>query len=108
MSLPRSRYALERIEDVAQLEDLLSEPTEAAVETMAGLERVLGVSRFSSPGQREQLGQHGVETVACDLLDPDQLGALPDVPNVVFMTGMKFGSTGAEALTWAMNAFLPG
>ena len=23
------------------------------------------------------------------------------------MTGMKFGSTGQESLTWAMNAYLP-
>src|SRR5262249_57400374 len=44
----------------------------------------------------------------CDLLDPVQLGQLPDAANVVFMTGMKFGATGQEALTWAMNAYLPG
>ena len=37
----------------------------------------------------------------------EQLARLPDTPNVVFMTGMKFGSTGQEALTWAMNAHLP-
>jgi nucleoside-diphosphate-sugar epimerase len=32
---------------------------------------------------------------------------LPDAPNVVFMAGMKFGATGQESLTWAMNAHLP-
>src|SRR5262249_47582424 len=31
----------------------------------------------------------------------------PAAANVVFMTGMKFGSTGQEALTWAMNCHLP-
>jgi nucleoside-diphosphate-sugar epimerase len=70
--------------------------------------RVLGASRFSSPRLETMLRDHGVETIRCDLLDPDQLGRLPDAPNVVFMTGMKFGSTGQEALTWAMNVWLPG
>src|SRR5262249_36751997 len=48
------------------------------------------------------------ETIRCDLLDRKQLDALPDVPNVLFMTGMKFGSTGNESLTWAMNTYLAG
>ena len=26
----------------------------------------------------------------------------------MFMAGMKFGTTGQEALTWAINSFLPG
>ena len=33
--------------------------------------------------------------------------ALPDADNVVFMAGRKFGSQGAEHLTWAMNALVP-
>ncbi len=70
--------------------------------------RIYGVSRFTTPGQQEQLRAVGVEPIVCDLLDPEQLAALPDVPNVVFMTGMKFGSTGNAPLTWAMNVLLPG
>src|SRR5262249_49806343 len=50
----------------------------------------------------------GVETVRCDLLDRAALEALPDAAAVVYMTGMKFGATGQEALTWAMNSYLPG
>ncbi len=69
--------------------------------------RVIGVSRFSEPESKTQLSQWGVETIATDLTDGDQLAALPDAPNVIFMAGMKFGSTGREALTWAMNTFLP-
>jgi hypothetical protein len=70
--------------------------------------RVLAVSRFSSSQAENLLQAHGVETLRCDLLDPGQLDRLPDVPNVVFMAGFKFGSTGQEALAWAMNAYLPG
>ena len=32
---------------------------------------------------------------------------MPKVPNVIFMAGRKFGSTGYEDLTWAMNAYVP-
>jgi nucleoside-diphosphate-sugar epimerase len=33
---------------------------------------------------------------------------LPDAALVVFLAGRKFGSTGDEAATWAVNAYLPG
>ena len=69
--------------------------------------RVVGVSRFSSPDLPRQLQSWGIETIAADLLDPDQLEKLPRFPNVVYMAGMKFGTTGQSARTWAMNAVLP-
>lgn len=69
--------------------------------------RVIGVARFSESGLRERLEAWGVETIAADLLDRAQLAALPDAPLVVSMAGRKFGSTGQEPLTWAMNAYLP-
>ncbi|MBI5773020.1 MAG: NAD-dependent epimerase/dehydratase family protein [Verrucomicrobia bacterium] len=69
--------------------------------------RVIGVSRFSAPGQMEELTAHGVEAVRCDLLDEEAVAKLPDAPNVIYMAGMKFGATGNESLTWAMNSYLP-
>jgi nucleoside-diphosphate-sugar epimerase len=69
--------------------------------------RIIGVARFSDPALRRQLEETGVETIQADLLDPDQLAALPDAPNVLFMAGRKFGSTGDESLTWAMNVLAP-
>lgn len=70
--------------------------------------RVIAVSRFSSPQLPAKLQSWGVETISGDLLDPAFLAKLPGAPNIVYMAGMKFGSTGQESLTWAMNAFLPG
>jgi nucleoside-diphosphate-sugar epimerase len=70
--------------------------------------KVIGVSRFSSPGLEASLNQSGVETIRCDLLNEAELARLPDVPNVVFMAGRKFGSSDNEPLTWAMNTYLPG
>ncbi len=69
--------------------------------------RVIGVSRFSEGSLATQLNEWGVETIAVDLLDSRQLETLPDVPNVIYMAGLKFGSAGNEARTWAMNAVLP-
>jgi nucleoside-diphosphate-sugar epimerase len=121
-----------------QLEDLLSEPTPAVVETLGRLQgdilflgvagkmgpslarmakrasdaagvprRVIGVARFSAGGE-EVLHAHGIDAVRCDLLDEEQIARLPEAANVVFLVGRKFGSTGDEATTWAMNSYLPG
>jgi nucleoside-diphosphate-sugar epimerase len=79
-----------------------------ACEQAGVAKRIVGVARFSSAGVREFLEGSGVETIAADLLDPEALAGLPDVANVIFMTGRKFGSTGSEHLTWAMNVFQPG
>ncbi len=69
--------------------------------------RVIAVSRFSSADAARSLQQHGVETLACDLLDPVAVNALPLVPNVIFMAGHKFGTRDAPHFTWAMNALVP-
>jgi nucleoside-diphosphate-sugar epimerase len=70
--------------------------------------RVIGVSRFSDPRLADKLQRAGIETIACDLMDQEALRALPDVANIIYMVGFKFGATGQEARTWAVNAFLPG
>jgi hypothetical protein len=127
------------IQDVAELDDILSEPTQETIDTMRSLDgdvvilgvggkmgptlarmakrasdlagvsrRVIGVSRFSASKLPEKLHSWGVETHSCDLLDLKSYSQLPDAANVVYMAGMKFGSTGQQSLTWAMNTFLPG
>lgn len=77
------------------------------IATAAQGRRVLGVARFSDGALAERLQSWGVETLQCDLLDQKQFEKLPDVANVVFMAGHKFGASGQPALTWAMNALLP-
>jgi hypothetical protein len=70
--------------------------------------RIIGVARFSDPGLQESLNRDGIETIAADLLDDRQLQALPDARNLLYLAGQKFGTTGRESLTWAMNSYLPG
>lgn len=70
--------------------------------------RIIAVSRFSNSQLRAELLEHRVETIASDLLEPDALNRLPEISNVVFMAARKFGTSGGEHLTWAMNTYLPG
>jgi nucleoside-diphosphate-sugar epimerase len=124
----------ERLESVEHLEDVMTTPSPALVEDLARVpgdilvlgvggkmgptlarlakraapeREVIGVARFSEPGLRAALAAAGVRTIECDLLDRAAVARLPAAPNVIFMAGRKFGSTGAEPLTWAMNALVP-
>ncbi len=74
----------------------------------AGIEkRVIAVSRFSDPIALKLLHDNDIETISADLLDHDALESLPEVENVIYMAGRKFGTDGLEYLTWAMNSTLP-
>lgn len=74
----------------------------------AGVDKkIYGVSRFSKCGEREKLDAAGIITIPCDLLEREQVSRLPQVRNVIFMAGRKFGTEGSEAETWAMNVIVP-
>ncbi len=74
----------------------------------AGLnKRIYAVSRGSDKIAEAYMQENGVDILHADLLDTEQLRALPDVPNIIYMAGRKFGTDGNEWQTWAMNATLP-
>ena len=63
----------------------------------AGIEkRVIAVSRFSDEYAVNYLKSEGIEIIPCDLLNLEQLNALPEVENVIYMAGRKFGTDGEE------------
>lgn len=122
-------------EDVAHLDEFMSRPTQATVDTLAQVEgdviilgvggkmgiglarlikracpekRVVGVSRFSDTECKQELEDHGVETIVCDLLDEEAVFKLPKLPNVIYMAGLKFDFVGREEFLWAMNTVAPG
>ena len=128
-----------RIETEAELEEILSRPSDADVAAIAHLDgdllilgaggkmgpslarrarraaqkggvckRIVAVARFSDNRLRDSLASDGIEILVADLLHPGALSQLPDIPNVIFMAARKFGTTGSEDLTWAMNTYLPG
>ena len=86
----------------------LAKQAKRAIDLAGITKKVIGVSRFSTPGVREGLHEAGIETIAADLLSEDCLQNLPDIQNVILMAGRKFGSTDNESLTWAMNSYMPG
>jgi nucleoside-diphosphate-sugar epimerase len=74
----------------------------------AGIERrVIAISRFSSPQARQELAENGVETIACDLFNRDEVDSLPACENVLYLAGRKFGSMDRNDLTWASNTMIP-
>lgn len=74
----------------------------------AGVQKkIIGVARFSSPGLKEQLAAKGIETIQGNLLNTAFLRNLPQVKNVLFLAGMKFGTQENLARTWAVNSYLP-
>jgi len=124
----------ESIETLDELEDLLSQPSAALVADLNQIEgdilvlgaggkvgptlarmakraapqkRVVAVARFSDPAIRLRLDAWDIETIRCDLFDRDALAKVPRLPNLIFMVGRKFGTTGQEGLTWATNVHLP-
>ena len=120
--------------DESGLEDILSGPTDATRNVLANLSgdvvvlgaggkmgptlammlrkastgrNIYAVSRFSDKAARARIERAGIKTVEIDLLDESQYSKLPDAENVFFLAGMKFGSSGNQPLTWAMNSFVP-
>ena len=69
--------------------------------------KIFGVSRFSDPAIRSTLEAAGVQTIQCDLLDPQAVGDLPLAKNVVYMAGKKFGTASDQPGTWAENVTAP-
>lgn len=120
--------------DESGLEDILSEPTEATIQALADLSgdivvlgaggkmgptlammlkkastgrQIYAVSRFSDRAVRGRIERAGITTIEADLLVESSYSELPKVENVFFLAGMKFGSTGNQPLTWAMNSYVP-
>ncbi len=69
--------------------------------------KIIAVSRFTDPVVTKLMKDNEIETISVDLLKPRAFDLLPEVANVIYMAGRKFGTDGQEALTWAMNAWLP-
>lgn len=115
---------------IAELEEFLSRPHAELVESLARLDgdiMIVGAGGKIGPTMAltakravdaanvakrvyavdlaplDSLSAQGIEAISCNLLDPDDVARLPSVKNIVYMIGRKFGSTGSESLTWAVN-----
>jgi nucleoside-diphosphate-sugar epimerase len=68
---------------------------------------IVAVSRFADDGTRRWLEARGVQTVSADLIDRDSMACLPDAGHVVYLVGLKFGTSNEPARTWAVNTLVP-
>ncbi len=68
---------------------------------------VIAVSRFTNKQAQEKLNEQGIATLPADLLNRDAVLALPEAPDIINMTGLKFGTSTNPGLTWAMNTLAP-
>ncbi len=124
----------DRITSEKELDEILSRPSDALVEVMKRLNgdvMILGAGGKIGPtmaraayravqqaGTKKkvyavdvcdlpQLAGEGLTTLKCDMMDLKAVESLPRVENIIFMVGRKFGSTGSEELTWAINVIVP-
>jgi nucleoside-diphosphate-sugar epimerase len=128
----------ERINSVAELEELLTRPSPELVDFVRGLPsplvilggsgkmgptlamlarraaeaahhplRIVAVSRYSNAEARSALEARGIETIGADLLDHASYAKLPDAENILYLVGMKFGTSNKPWLTWATNTIGP-
>lgn len=79
-----------------------------AVDESGVSREIICVSRFSNKEHRDELENQGIKTLAADLMNEADLRGLPDIKNVIYMVGQKFGTSGNENLSWALNSYLPG
>jgi nucleoside-diphosphate-sugar epimerase len=86
----------------------LAKLAKRAVDIAGVKKNIIGVARFTERGLEDELVQQGITVIKADLLNDSELQRLPDVENVLYLAGTKFGTTGKESFTWAMNTYLPG
>lgn len=75
---------------------------------LAGVKKkIIGVDRQKNPEHQENFDRLKIETIQGDLLDVSFINSLPEIKNILFLAGMKFGSVDNLPLTWAINSYLP-
>lgn len=79
-----------------------------AIRSAGVSKKVYAVSRFTNKDVKDKLASWGIEVIVADLMDESQLTSLPDVKNIVYAVGYKFGIKGKEPFVWALNTYLPG
>jgi nucleoside-diphosphate-sugar epimerase len=68
---------------------------------------VYAVDRKFDPRIKSDFEKNGIKPLEFDLLDDESVAKLPEVKNVIYMAGMKFGTAENISLTWALNTYLP-
>jgi len=65
------------------------------------------VSRFGDKTSRNALEAQGAKTISANLLEARDVAGLPEVENIIYLVGLKFGTAQNPAMTWAANTLVP-
>jgi nucleoside-diphosphate-sugar epimerase len=68
---------------------------------------IIAVSRYSDSRARQYLEAGGVRTISADLMEQSAFTRLPDTENLLYLVGLKFGTSSNPARTWATNTLIP-
>ncbi|MEC8473103.1 MAG: NAD(P)-dependent oxidoreductase [Planctomycetota bacterium] len=85
----------------------LTRMIQAGFQKLDRQERVIAVPRFSDQRMKERFESQSVSVIQADLHDAASLEALPDVPNLFFLAGVKFGTNSRPELLQQMNQEMP-
>ena len=85
----------------------LARMAKRALDELGRHDRVIAISRFSSPGLAHQLESAGIVVHQADLCDSRAVAALPLAPNMLYLAGQKFGTQDAPDTTWYVNTVVP-
>jgi len=126
------------IESVAQLDDVLTTPSEQLIESITSISsplvivgaggkmgpslamlaqraakmaghklEIVAASRFQNAGSSSIFQQNGIGVLSVDVFNAEHLKLLPDSANIVYLVGMKFGTSNDPVPTWATNTVAP-
>ena len=132
---PRCSVRNSTLKTLAELNERLTRPTQAEIDTLARnpgdivvlgasgkmgpslvgrlcraathQRKIYAVARFTSKASFDEVRDYGAHPIICDLHNPNEVASLPQSPNVFYLAGRKFGSTGRPDLTWAANTIVP-
>lgn len=68
---------------------------------------IVAVSRFGDPSVRRWLESYEIQILPCDLMRRESLQQLPEAENMIYLVGLKFGTSQNPSATWAANTLIP-
>ncbi len=78
-----------------------------ALQAAGRKDRIVAVSRFGDERSRQRFEELGVETISADLTERADIDRLPDAGNVIFLAGIKFGTSNDPELLERFNIRMP-
>jgi nucleoside-diphosphate-sugar epimerase len=85
----------------------LSRMLHRALTELPSKHRVIAVSRFGSAGATDLFAQFGIDTIRADLTQPAAIASLPRSNNLIYLAGVKFGTSANPELLEQLNVVLP-